>query len=992
MEDNHNHDFSEEFDESFDDEITTTGEIETPYDNYSEDEDIISDIDPAKSTPHYHVQRAEEVMRQVKYVASETGWKKVLSHKSGVSVWSKPGINKNDKSPILKGEGVIQGFTPQTIFSVIGDRGLWDDWYTDGNLIENLNDTTSLTYMVIQALAGTKARDLSLVEKIECTSTGVIYFASTSVETPKVPRVSNRIRAHIKLNGWILDPVSINPPATKVTYILQTDIKGWVPFFVSKKYLARRPLVINVIDQYLQRNGPPPIAAARSTPPPSRKPSRKPSQTNLSSSRPATIVNGGSVRSKISFMEDSEGNLILNGSIHTPNGSTHVDDVSVSEPSSPYSTYSHKRMQNKSNGSIPSALSNQSSSSSSIKQFSIPTQQQSSSPVPTLQISSKSSSPVPALQISPRSSSPVPALQISPRPSSSLPRSPSPSDQSSPRSPKLAQMFQNRYSIIQHRHSDPLYKALTTLKSYAESLDGWELYTENKGVKIYMKEIPGKSMPIMRGEATITGGWTAEDLLATILDPSCRKLWDDRLEESVIVEYLTATVATTERDLFSGVIYNASCSVVDPAIPETSKHVRAQLDLAGWVLRPQFDSAGYTTAVDVIYIVDIDIKLQSIPSAILKTISIGTPLCVAKLDEVIQKNGYPPYVRNINGKHSKVTSSAFNQKILKYELTLSDLNPGAITEIRVSRKMYWNGFDITIKPAGSKVEILPNNTEVVRITVPEKADYRSLDIILTKQTAKEAQLTLNGTQNIPIASISNKNDLQEQPQIASPRARPAGKKRELTISPTRESTIFPTRESTIFPTRESTIFPTRESTIFPTRESTIFPTRESTIFPTRESTIFPTREPTISPTREPIISPTRESIISPTRESTIFPTRESTILPTRESTILPTRESTILPTRESTISPTRALITSKTCVKPPPLEASSNQNQIKAANPGPPPITISSSNFVNIDNSPPNPLIWYPKKSGGKSNDTEKTPAVRDEIVLSDTLRFNSHQ
>ncbi|CAG8727060.1 10881_t:CDS:2, partial [Ambispora leptoticha] len=276
---------SEDFVESYDEELASRA---TSYENFSDEDDIDNiEVDPTKSTPHYHTQRAEEVMQQLKLVASAPGWKRMFTHKSGVSVWTKPGIDNNGKSVILKGEGVIHGFTPQTVFAVIGNRKLWDDWYEDGNLIENLNDSTSLTYMVIQALAGSKARDLSLVEKIECTPAGVVYFVSTSVETPKVPRVANRIRATIKLNGWILDPVSVNPPATKVTYVLETDIKGWVPFFVSKKYLARRPLVISTIDQYLQRNGPPPIIATP-TPPPTRRPSRI--ITNSPLGRPATII------------------------------------------------------------------------------------------------------------------------------------------------------------------------------------------------------------------------------------------------------------------------------------------------------------------------------------------------------------------------------------------------------------------------------------------------------------------------------------------------------------------------------------------------------------------------------------------------------------------------------------------------------------------------------------------------------------------------------
>lgn len=46
---------------------------------------------------------------------------------------------------------------------------------------------------------GNKPRDTALVEKIECTGDDAIFFACTSVETPRVPRVQGRVRADIKV-------------------------------------------------------------------------------------------------------------------------------------------------------------------------------------------------------------------------------------------------------------------------------------------------------------------------------------------------------------------------------------------------------------------------------------------------------------------------------------------------------------------------------------------------------------------------------------------------------------------------------------------------------------------------------------------------------------------------------------------------------------------------------------------------------------------------
>jgi hypothetical protein len=82
---------------------------------------------PALDSTSYHCYQADKAIDSIRQHTHEKGWKKVLKHKSGVIVYmlEKPGAN--DKLTIFKGESVIQGFTPQSVFYVIGMRKLWDD-------------------------------------------------------------------------------------------------------------------------------------------------------------------------------------------------------------------------------------------------------------------------------------------------------------------------------------------------------------------------------------------------------------------------------------------------------------------------------------------------------------------------------------------------------------------------------------------------------------------------------------------------------------------------------------------------------------------------------------------------------------------------------------------------------------------------------------------------------------------------------------------------
>ncbi|CAG8719343.1 11568_t:CDS:2, partial [Dentiscutata erythropus] len=123
--------------------------------------------------------------------------------------------------------------------------------------------------------------------------------------------------------------------------------------------------------------------------------------------------------------------------------------------------------------------------------------------------------------------------------------------------------------------------------------------------------------------------------------------------------------------------------------------------------------------------------------SILKMVSMQTPLCIAKIDYTLQKIGFPPYVLKTSG---LIKNTEFNIKTFQYEVTIS-IDGGTVTELRTSKKMYPNGFDISIQPENVKVESLLNSNENVRIIVPNGTE--TLYIKVTKNT-EGAQNTFKG--------------------------------------------------------------------------------------------------------------------------------------------------------------------------------------------------------------------------------------------------------
>ncbi|KAF9331877.1 hypothetical protein BG006_005251 [Podila minutissima] len=211
--------------------------------------------DPLKRTKEYHLDQAVQAIQLLKAAAKPDGWKKVIKHKSGCLVYQATG--GGDKHPAFKGEHVIRGYRAQDVFSVVGVRKLWDDWYDELSCVESYDESTNLMYMVMKSTLSSKTRDISMVERIEVERDGTIYFASCSVESNKIPRISGKVRADIFVAGWIIQPLPSNPPITKITYVIQTDLLSRLPKFIARRSLAKRPLVITTIETHLKKNGAP---------------------------------------------------------------------------------------------------------------------------------------------------------------------------------------------------------------------------------------------------------------------------------------------------------------------------------------------------------------------------------------------------------------------------------------------------------------------------------------------------------------------------------------------------------------------------------------------------------------------------------------------------------------------------------------------------------------------------------------------------------------
>ncbi|KAL0093496.1 hypothetical protein F4703DRAFT_1730878, partial [Phycomyces blakesleeanus] len=573
----------------------------------------------------YHANQADQAIQTMKQLMLEDDWKKVLKHKSGVTVYMmQPRLTKGaEKVAIFRGEAVIQNFSPQAVFYVIGMRKLWDENFEEGRLVENLNETTSLTYESYRANSGTsKNRDVSLVEKIECSSDGVIIFVCTSVDTPSIPKVAGRTRDQVKLQGWVLKPLQTSPPSTKVTYITQESVKGWIPG-LTKKSLARRPLVIAAVNTYLQQKADRLRATAATNPTP------QPIHPSSVIKPPLVSLRSTSTpRSSTSSTSDTQWSM--SDARSSQDTLQNIED-----------TVDYKKLPRP----LPSTLHN------------------------------------PAVKLYPPS-----------------------------------------------RHRSTRRQCMDLLKQLAsDDLDDWKPSGEKNNVRLYTKSVQGSPLPIMRGETTLSGPWTAEQVCSVIQCFGARKLWDDYFESGVFVErfsqkeYLShvqlrtvfpiqsrdfSLLTALESDAATGTIHVASASVADVLVPESKASIRGKMALYGWILVPTRNSEGKLAGIKTTFVCQMDMAGQTpLPPAIVRLLTSQVPACVDRMQDYLDKHGCPPYIRRVAGKivyeNFDVESKTYHiGYIAKCTPSRQHKSNAALwcTDIRTHQSLYSQGFSIFSRP------------------------------------------------------------------------------------------------------------------------------------------------------------------------------------------------------------------------------------------------------------------------------------------------------
>ncbi|KAJ3167927.1 hypothetical protein HDU88_001874 [Geranomyces variabilis] len=732
------------------------------------------------------IDAAEAALRSLSDVAAEQeNWKPVLTHRTGAVVYRTNKVPKGQIA-VFKGVAVIHGFTPDAIFPLIKNRQLWDNWYLDGHVVDHVNENISLSYMVMKpqtALSAAVAttRDLALVDRTAFSpSTGTIAYASTSVDTAKIPKHPGRVRALLKLNGWVLEPqiaADGRSLGTKISYYIQTDVGGMLPGSVVKRYLARRALVVVGVEDYLRKHGaPPPSGEADSA--------FLRRATMLINPNDESYMHYGSDRTS-SFNGSKRGTLMSEAVIHDPQdfrrGSVDPRRPSLSEqfapnyqqPTHEYSSQyalqhqqppqqfqqplpQHQQPQYAAQGQLPATEDNLAHAETESLSDMVT--------IDEVSDDENSRSSVARSSVAPRSPSPpttdIPASDDA-EPASLTPTSPV----ASPVVAEKVEIVKEEEPASTNPHHDSAALSLRLLRGLESKESGWAFHSESSGVTISQKLVTGAPMPMVRGDAILRGphGATAQQILSVVKSSSARKVWDGRfedghalvnynLDESLVMSQQKGTFPVSGRDFVTanmthydddGTIYFTATSVVDRSAPVDTKRVRAHLTVAGWIIKP------VPEGVAVTYIVQVDIK-GSVPSSIIKVIQTQTPLCIAEVFKFLRQKHYVPFViRNIPGvdpgRALPLRSEQFEQKDGSYAIEYKRTGTrGRAVVLALPRAAYGPGAQVTVTPRDAVVVIRDREEMFEKVDgVASRADSVLLEVTVADGASGDVDVALS---------------------------------------------------------------------------------------------------------------------------------------------------------------------------------------------------------------------------------------------------------
>jgi hypothetical protein len=121
-----------------------------------------------------------------------------------------------------------------------------------GTQVRKLGEQSDIVYLSYQGKLGVCSRDLCLLRAWQERPDGSTVLVSHSIECDDVPRVAGKVRAECQDCVYVVTPAE---DGCIFSYVIQLDMKGYVPLFFSNLIQTQHPLIIIMLRRYLEGQG-----------------------------------------------------------------------------------------------------------------------------------------------------------------------------------------------------------------------------------------------------------------------------------------------------------------------------------------------------------------------------------------------------------------------------------------------------------------------------------------------------------------------------------------------------------------------------------------------------------------------------------------------------------------------------------------------------------------------------------------------------------------
>ncbi|XP_042364399.1 steroidogenic acute regulatory protein, mitochondrial [Plectropomus leopardus] len=207
---------------------------------------VTEDIKPAPSKENqlFFVQKGQEAMREALCMLDDKqGWKVEITESNGDVICSKvmPGAGK-----VFRLEAVLEASVDELydlLFVRVEEMHQWNPSIQHIKVLMRVGPETIVTHEVSAQTAGNLIgqRDFLSVRH-SCKQNSSVYLGGTAIQLEPFPPQAGFVRAEDGPTCIIIQPLDEDSGKSRFTWLLNMDVKGWLPKSIVNQALPRAQL------------------------------------------------------------------------------------------------------------------------------------------------------------------------------------------------------------------------------------------------------------------------------------------------------------------------------------------------------------------------------------------------------------------------------------------------------------------------------------------------------------------------------------------------------------------------------------------------------------------------------------------------------------------------------------------------------------------------------------------------------------------------------